>query len=41
MAGGADLFYFDKEGILVAIDTDALDVLDVAASLAFHPKTLP
>src|SRR5437763_12033672 len=38
MAGGADLFDLNQERIAVAVERDILDLLHMAAGLAFHPE---
>src|SRR5207249_10718603 len=38
MTGGADLFDLNQERVAVAVERDVLDLLHMAASLAFHPE---
>src|SRR5439155_3408617 len=38
MTGGADLFDLDQERVAVAVERDVLDLLYMAAGLAFHPE---
>jgi len=40
MAGGAFLLHLHQQGVSIAVVSDVLDVLGVAAGFSFHPELL-